>query len=99
MEVEREGKSRQRHTRFVVRRKIYDLRWAGARAFHCHLRRFKLNLMGLGFADDGVTEFLICIEREQPDSGAALCRKVHEFPMELKVGQFARSNLPARDDA
>jgi hypothetical protein len=47
--------------------------------------------MPFSFVNDGVTELLIRTERKQPDFGAALCRDVPKFLVELNVGQFARS--------
>ena len=64
--MEGKGESEQRHTHFVVRRKVYDLLWAGARTFHRYLCMLKLNLMRLRLADDGIAEFLICIEGSKP---------------------------------
>jgi hypothetical protein len=52
-EVESKRKSKQLYAHLIIRRKVYDLRFLGAGPLHSHLLRFKLNLMLLGFADDG----------------------------------------------
>src|SRR5467141_3969702 len=58
-EVESKRKSEQLYAHFIVRRKVDDRRFVGAGALHCHLLRFKLNLMLFGFADDRSAEILI----------------------------------------
>jgi hypothetical protein len=64
--VESKRKSRQLYAHFIVRRKVDDRRFVGAGALHCHLLRFKLNLMLFGFADDRPAEILIRTLRSQP---------------------------------
>src|SRR6266704_1971673 len=61
-EVESKGKSEQLYAHFVVRRKVHDRRFVAAGALHCHLPRFKLNLMLFGFADDRAAEILVQLE-------------------------------------
>src|SRR6266481_2551408 len=96
-EVESKGKSEQLYAHFVVRRKVYGRRFVGAGALHCHLLRFKLNLMLFGFADDRSAEILIRALRSQPDSASDLRREVPHILVQLEVGQLARSDPPARD--
>src|SRR3989442_353482 len=97
-EVESKGKSEQLYAHFVVRRKVYDRRFLAAGALHCHLPRFKLNLMLFGFADDRAAEILIRAPGSQPDSASDLRREVPHILVQLEIGQLARSDRPARDD-
>src|SRR2546426_6792230 len=83
-EVESKGKSEQLYAHFVVRRKVYDRRFVAAGALHCHLPRFKLNLMLFGFADDRAAEILIRAPGRQPDSACDLRREVPHIFVQLE---------------
>src|SRR6267142_6811734 len=96
-EVESKRKSGQLYAHFIVRRKVDDRRIVAAGAFDRHLFRFKLNLMLLGLPHDRPAEILIRALRSQPDSGSDLRREVPHILAQFAVGQFARSDLLARD--
>src|SRR5882762_2542567 len=96
-EVESKRKSEQLYAHFIVRRKVDDRCIVSAGALHCHLLRFKLNLMLFGFADDRPAEILVCALRSQPDSASDLRREVPHILAQLDVGQLAPSDPPARD--
>src|SRR6266404_7778589 len=96
-EVESKRKSKQLYACLIVRRKVDDRRFVGAGALHCHLLRFKLNLVFFGFADDRPAEILIRALRSQPDSASDLRREVPHILAQLDVGQLARTDPPARD--
>jgi hypothetical protein len=53
--------------------------------------------MLLGLPYDCPAEILIRALRSQPDSGSDLRREVPHILAQFAVGQFARSDLPARD--
>src|SRR5260370_11062023 len=96
-EVESKRKPEQLYPHFIVRRKVYDRRFVGAGALHCHLLRFKVNLMLFGFADDRAAEILIRARRAQPDAAPDLRREVLHILVQLEVGQLAPSDPPALD--
>ncbi len=98
-EMEREGIQEQIHTRFVVRREVDSRGFAAAGALHRHLRRLQLNIVFLGFVDDGVTEVLVGVGSFEADAGGDLRRDVTHVGLQFEIGDLTGSDLPARGDS
>src|SRR5580658_6039112 len=95
--MESERTPGQTHRPSVVHCKVY------ARCLHstCALYRYLLGLkpdpMLFGSADDNAPKVLISARRSQPDADRILRCDIAQVFFQLRVGQFARYDLPTRD--
>src|SRR5579863_3958118 len=96
-EMERVRKSKEIHTRIVLRRKVHELRRWGTRALYGHLLRLERNPEVFGFVGHDVAEIVIRARRIQSDSRSILRGEVFHVGLQLDVRHIAGPNLPARD--
>jgi len=96
--MESEGVYEQIHARFVIRGDVDGRGFAAARVLHSHLNWLKLNIVFLGFVDDGVAQVLVGVGSLKADAGGDLRRDVAHVGLQFEIGDLTGSDLPTSSD-